>query len=66
MRQFRLPHFQFYTFFPTNLTISHNTVKPIKKATHEGKPNAVGKTPNSTATPPTVSAYGICVLTCCK
>ena len=56
MRQFRLPHFQFYALFPTNLTTSHNTTKPIKKAAHEGRPNAVGKTPINIATPPTVSA----------
>ena len=37
-----------------------------KKAAHEGNPRAAGNTPNNKATEPTVRAYGICVLTCCR
>ena len=37
-----------------------------RKATHEGRPIAVGKTPSNKAVPPTIKAYGICVLTCCR
>lgn len=46
-------------FFPTKRTNSHKTAMAHRNAIQEGKPKAVGNTPNSKATPPTVKAYGI-------
>ena len=57
---------QIYAFFPIKRIINPKTAKANRKATHDGNPSAVGNTPTNSATEPTVKAYGIWVLTCCR
>ena len=45
-----------HALFPTSLTIPNSIAKAMRNAAHEGKPRAVGSTPTSKATVPTVSA----------